>query len=354
MKTLTKLVKRLAIAVGAVVVLAAVYLLVVALAPGVVVPAQPLVRPSTPREQAAAAATTSRSDVTFEVNGTRVSAWLYLPDDMAVPVPCVVMGPGAGGTKHMALPAYASRFRDAGFAALVFDYRYWGDSGGEPRHLLWIRDQLADWAGAIDYARSRKEIDPSRIVLWGTSFSGGHVLTTAAKDHRVAGVVAQVPFLDGLAAIELEREGDTLGLSLRSLMHAQRDLVRSWLHLSPHRIPIAGRSGTIALMPSQQAYDFFAEHAPAGFVNDAPARILIRADKYRPVTQARYVRCPVLLQRADRDQFVPASAIEETARILGEYATVRRYPIDHFAIYTGNAFETSVADQLVFLRKCLG
>lgn len=354
MKTLAKLVKRLSIAVGVVGVLAVVYLLAVALAPGVVVPAQPLVRSSPPREQAVGGTAKGRSDVTFEIDGTPVSAWFYLPDDLSGPVPCVVMGPGAGGTKHMALPAYASRFRDAGFATLVFDYRYWGDSGGEPRQLMWIPDQLADWAGAIDYARSRKEIDPSRIVLWGTSFSGGHVLTTAAKDHRVAGVVAQVPFLDGLAAMELERRGDTLGLSLLSLMHAQRDLVRSWLRLSPHRIPIAGRSGTIALMPSQEAYDFFAEHAPEGFVNDAPARILIRADKYRPVTQAPHVRCPVLLQRADRDQFVPASAIEETARILGEYATVRRYPIDHFAIYTGNAFETSVADQLVFLRKCLG
>ena len=83
-------------------------------------------------------------------------------------------------------------------------------------------------------------------------------------------------------------------------MHAQRDLVRSWLGLSPHKLPIVGQPGTVALMTTPDAYAAFAELAPAGFVNEACARIAVRGDKYRPITYASRVRCPVLLQICDR------------------------------------------------------
>jgi uncharacterized protein len=329
------------------------YLFLVAVVPGIAAPAQPLERTAPTPGPAGDAAARDRTSVSFEVDGTPVSAWLYLPDDLSAPVPAVVMANGAGGLKEMILPDYAVRFRAAGFAVLAFDYRYWGESGGEPRQLIWIPDQVADLAVAIDYARGRAEIDPSRIALWGTSFGGGHVVTTAAEDHEIGAVIAQVPFLDGVAAYELEREGDTIGLSLLTLMHGQRDIARSWLGLSPNAIPIVGKPGTIAMMAGQEAWDFFAAHAPEDFVNEVPARIMIRADKYRPIKSAGDVQCPVLLQMAERDPFVPAGAIEETARALGDRATLQRYDIGHFEIYTGDAFEKSVADQLAFLDEYL-
>src|ERR1700737_4146534 len=87
----------------------------------------------------------------------------------------------------------------AGLAALVFDYRHFGASEGEPRQLLDIKLQLADWTAAIAFARTLEGIDEERIALWGTSFSGGHDIELAAHDGRVAAVVAQVPFVDGFA-----------------------------------------------------------------------------------------------------------------------------------------------------------
>jgi acetyl esterase/lipase len=179
------------------------------------------------------------------------------------------MANGLGSTKDMALDAYAVRFCDAGLAVLAFDYRYNGKSGGEPRQLLWIPSQLEDYAVAVEYARNRDEIDPARIALWGTSLSGGHVLVAAARDNRIACISAQCPLIDGMEAAEAAYHRSSLRQAFRITGHGQRDLVRSWMGLSPHRIPIAGKPGTVALMPDADAWDTFNELAPDGFINEA-------------------------------------------------------------------------------------
>ena len=128
-----------------------------------------------------------RLDVRFPSGEETCAAWLYLPDGEGR-VPGVVLAHGWTGVREQRLDVYAERFGGAGLAALVFDYRHFGASSGEPRQLLDIKRQLADWAAAITFVRSRADIDPERVALWGTSFSGGHVMETAARDHRVAAV----------------------------------------------------------------------------------------------------------------------------------------------------------------------
>jgi dienelactone hydrolase len=328
------------------------YLLVVALLPGISVPRQPL-ETSMPAMRRDAIPAPSRRDVSFEVKGTSLRAWLYLPEDTSAPVPCVVMGNGFGGTKDMLLESYALRFQRAGLAALAFDYRHFGDSEGEPRQLVWIPYQLQDYAAAIAYARDLEEVDPARIALWGTSASGGHVVVAAARDQDVACVVAQCPGLDGRAAAMEGYKKVGVKNGLRLIMHGQRDLVRSWLGLSPHKIPIVGKAGSIACLPVQDAYEGYGRLAPEEFVNEVCARIVIRGDKYRPVTKAKKVRCPVLLLICENDELAPLSAAEETAKKLGDLAEVKRYPIGHFDIYIGENFTRSVSDQLDFLLKNL-
>jgi len=329
-----------------------VYLLIVALVPGLSVPAQRL-EEAKPTSEPDAQPSRSRRDVSFEVRGTSVSAWLFLPEDLSAPVPCIIMGHGFGGTKDMGLEPYALRFQQAGFAVLVFDYRHSGDSDGEPRQLVWIPYQLQDYSAAIAYARGLEEIDAARIALWGTSASGGHVIVVAARDKDVACVVAQCPGLDGRAAALESYRKVGIRNGLRIIMHGQRDLVRSWLGLSPHKIPIVGRPGSIACLPVQDAYEGYGRIAQGDFVNEVCARITIRGDKYRPVTKARKVRCPVLIQICEHDNLAPISAAEETARRLGGLAEVKRYPIGHFDIYVGDGFARSVSDQLDFFRRHL-
>jgi len=339
--------------IGLLIGLFAIELLLVALLPGFWVPPQPLKKAPRPAGDVPFPVSQSRTDVRFFVNGTALSAWLYLPDKIPPPFPCIIMGHGLGGTRDAGLEPYAIRFQNAGFAVLVFDYRYFGESEGTPRQLIWIPSQLEDWSAAIAYARGLQEIDPARIALWGTSLSGGHVIVTAAHDPAIACVTAQCPGMDGRAfALEsFKRMG--IGNSLRQIMHGQRDLVRSWLGLSPHKIPIVGKPGSIALMNTADAFDSFPALIPESYVNETCARILIRGDKYRPITYARHVRCPVLLQICDHDTLVSVSSIEETAHILGDHAEVKHYPLGHFDIYTGDGFEQGVRDQVSFFQKHL-
>ena len=88
-----------------------------------------------------------RQDVTLP---GELAAWLWHPEGATG---CVVLGHGLSAVRDQRLPAYAERFADAGLAALLFDYRHFGASGGEPRQLLDIQRQLEDWRTALAYAR---------------------------------------------------------------------------------------------------------------------------------------------------------------------------------------------------------
>ncbi len=113
--------------------------------------------------------TYTREDVEFTSQGTRCAAWLYRP--LVENPPLVVMAHGLGAIRHIRLPAFAERFAEAGYAVLVFDYRYLGDSGGQPRQLLNMGAQRDDWHAALGYARTIPGIDHERIAIWGTSLA---------------------------------------------------------------------------------------------------------------------------------------------------------------------------------------
>jgi acetyl esterase/lipase len=339
--------------IAAIVIIFIIELLIAGLYPGVIVPQQKLaVEPGRtwllPQELPL-----DRQDVSFDVNGTTVRAWFYLPSRAPAKFPCIIMANGLGGTREMALDAYASRFCQAGLAVLAFDYRHTGSSGGEPRQLLWIPCQLEDYAAAIKYARSRDEIDSARIALWGTSLSGGHSLVTAARDNSISCIAVQCPLIDGTAAAEEAYHHSSLRQVFRMAGHGQRDLVRSWLGLSPHKIPIVGKPGTIALMSDADAWETFRELAPEGFINEACARIAIRMDKYRPVTGLHKISCPVLLQVCDQDVALPSSVVARAATLLGQHAEVIHYPIRHFDIYRGDNLVRAAADQIDFFNRHL-
>jgi len=295
----------------------------------------------------------SRKDIKLDVHGTTVNAWLFLPEHVSSPVPCIIMAHGLGGIKNMGLDTYAVRFQEAGMAVLAFDYRHLGESEGQPRQLIWIPYQLQDYAAAIGYARGLKEIDPARIGLWGTSLSGGHAIVSASNDSRIACVTVQCPLLDGMESSELALKSVGLKHIFRMAGHGQRDLVRSWFGLSPHKIPLVGKPGTIALMADDGAWKAFNELAPDDFVNEACARIGIRMDKYRPISKINEVQCPLLIQSCDYDSTLPFNIVEKAVRILGSKAEVIRYPIGHFDIYLGDNFEKAVNDQIVFFKKHL-
>jgi fermentation-respiration switch protein FrsA (DUF1100 family) len=337
--------------IGIIIGIIVLYLLIVTFSPGFSVPEQRLGKVKQMTNDVHAKPSQSRKDVSFKVKGMSISAWLYVPEDLSSPVPCIIMGHGFGGTKDMIMESYALRYQEAGFAVLAFDYRHFGESEGEPRQLLLISYQLEDYTAAIAYARGLDEIDPARIALWGTSASGGYGIVIAAKDKNIACVVAQCPGLDQRASEQMFRKKLGIGHILRLFVHGQRDMGRSRLGLSPHKIPIVGKPGTMAFFPISDAYDGYRKVVSKNFINEVCARVILRSHGYRPDKHIRDVRCPVLIQICDYDSLAPIRA--EIEKELSKYAEVKHYPIGHFDIYTGENFEKSVSDQIEFFKKNL-
>ena len=118
----------------------------------------------------------AREDVRFRSAGVDCAGWLYRPEGAGGDRPCVVLAHGFGGVKEGRLDAYAERFAAAGYVALVFDYRGFGASAGTPRQTVSMADQLEDYRAAMAAAARLPGVDPRRIVLWGVSLAGGHVL----------------------------------------------------------------------------------------------------------------------------------------------------------------------------------
>jgi dienelactone hydrolase len=289
----------------------------------------------------------AREDVRFPSGEADCGAWLYRPEAAGAPTPLVILGHGLGAVREMRLDAYAERFAAAGYAALVFTYRYFGDSGGEPRQLLSIKRQLEDWRAALRFGRTLDGIRPDAIALWGSSFAGGHVLEIGASEPGIAAVVSQCPFTDGLASM---RSADPK-VAARLTVLALRDDLAALAGRPPVRVPTAGAPGSTALMTAPDALPGV-EALSAGHAIDhtVSARIGTRIGPYRPGRALRRPHPPTLLCVCEHDSVAPAAAaIKHAAR--GRDVELRRYPIGHFDIYWGDAFERAVADQLDFLRR---
>jgi dienelactone hydrolase len=291
---------------------------------------------------------TQREEVQFTSGDDRISAWLYRPAGSAA-APLLVMAHGLGAVRAMRLDAYAERFSAAGYACLVFDYRNFGDSDGQPRQVLDIDLQLADWAAAVAYARTLDDIDHDRIGLWGTSFAGGHVITTAARLPGIVAVIAQCPFTDGIASARtISNPWATARIAVRAI----RDVVGARRGRSPVMIATAGRPGDIALMNTPDAYAGYLRLVPDGVElrNEIAARIAMKVFTYRPGLLTPKIGCPILFCVCEYDSLAPADATLRHAA-NAPHGEVKTYPEGHFAIYVDDAFERVVADQLAFLDK---
>jgi dienelactone hydrolase len=291
----------------------------------------------------------TRHDVSFTSGEDTCAAWLYMPVGTTSP-PVVILGHGLGATREMRLDAFAQRFAQAGIAALAFTYRHFGDSGGQPRQLLSIKRQLADWDAAIDWVKARRDVDGTRIAVWGSSFGGGHAITVASRHPELQAAVAQCPFTDGLAsALAL---GPTE--SLKVLPSVARDFASMAFRRPPAMIPLAGPPGSVALMNAPDALPGYEALLPADttFRNEVAARVAPTIMAYRPGRAARKISFPMLFCVSNTDTVTPPAQTLRYAR-TAPHGEVKRYDAGHFDFYIGEAFETLVRDQVDFLTRQL-
>ncbi len=290
-----------------------------------------------------------RADFEFESQGVKCAAWLYRPQASGAR-PCVVMAHGFSAVREQRLDAYAEHFSKAGLTVLLFDYRHFGASGGEPRQLLDIGRQLQDWEAAIAAARTLPGVDPARIAIFGSSFSGGHVQTLAARDSTIAAAVAQVPFCDGLRNLPALGMGHALRLTVAGL----RDALGTLFGFSPYRIPAVGAPGTLAAMTTPDSVPGFANMNPPGSTwrNEVCARIALTIGLYRPGAGAGKIRCPILYVIGEQDLLTPSRLAFEAAK-RAPHAEVKSYPCGHFDVYLPPLWDKVVADQTEFLQRHL-
>ncbi len=287
--------------------------------------------------------TATITSVTFPSRGGQCAGDLYLP--AGGPAPVVIMAHGIGAERAFRLHAFAERFTDAGLAVLVFDYRNFGDSPGEPRCLVSPKRHVHDYLSAIDFVRQDERVDGRRIGLWGTSFSGGHVLVAAARDGGIDAVVSQVPFVSGIASSLIY----PLRYQLPAMALALADMVRSSLGGGPVTVPVVKRGG-LALLAAPDCHDGYMAMVPqdSDWPGRVPARILLTLPLYHPGRSAAAVKAPTLMVAARDDSLIPVRAVRRTAGRL-PHASLRELPMGHFDPYDGERFEEVVAMETAFL-----
>ena len=310
-----------------------------------------------------------RSTITFSSHGTSCEAdYLLAHSDVLATAegrPCVVMAHGFGTTRDSGLMPFAERFAAAGCDVLLFDYRGFGGSAapdGGPRQDVDHRRHREDYHAAVAAARARPGVDPARIAVWGSSYSGGHVIAVAAQDPTIAAVISQGAAVDGLKALTgrgkvrapgTVASGPPKGRGPALARAVLDDLARAATRRQPRTIAFLGDADSGAMISGPGAEQFAALTGPT-FRNEMCARGIPRIAFNRPGRLAAKVACPTLLVIAEYDEIAPSTAVHEVARRIGSPAEVVSYDCGHFAIYAGEEFESSVARQVEFLGRVLG
>ena len=291
---------------------------------------------------------TSERPVAFFAGGVRLRGYLTLPS-AARRLPAIVLAHGFLCTMAMGFPEIAGRLAAEGFAVLRFDYRGFGESGGDRRGELLPLQQSDDLRAAVSFLRVQPEVDSQRIALWGTSFGGAVALHAGAVDERVCAVVANVPVTNGRAWIRSVNTDESWA-AVQAALEADRGRraltgVSEVVPVSAFRPPGPG--------PDPDRDAFFARHAA-----QVPARELSWAcvdavlDFAPDELAARIAPRPLLLIASRSDGVVPFAQAESAFRLAGEPKALVELAegTSHFAVYVEPALSSVLAETVAFVR----
>ncbi len=290
----------------------------------------------------------------LNVPGGRLHAWLVSPNTDP-PWPLVVMAHGWAAVKEMNLDLFAAAMSDVGLAALVFDHRGFGASGGMPGDID-PELQIRDYRDVLTYGAKLAEIDSQCLGVWGTSYSGGHALRIAACDTRVRAAVAQVPTISG-SEVTLRRNGRESLLGLRQEWENER--MRIAAGGSPRYVAAADLDGH---MFADETTHIVEDPVPPELLPSAPTAEYSDAERWRfyaelpeprrrtwrnritLLSNARYaayepgesvsgVVVPLYVIYADGDSITPTDLIEKALAGAPTGVTAMPVPGGHYSVY---------------------
>ncbi|GAA4711748.1 alpha/beta hydrolase [Pseudonocardia yuanmonensis] len=277
----------------------------------------------------------TRRDVEFDAEGTTLRGWFYRAEGATGRAPTIVLAHGFSAVKEMYLDRYAEHFAAAGLNALVFDNRNFGASDGEPRQEIDPVAQVRDYRHAITYATTLDEVDATRIGVWGSSYSGGHVLVVGAIDRRVKAVVSQVPMVSGSKNIgELVRADFRAGF--REMFDADR--AARYVGDPPAMVPVVAEDPLApSALPTPDSWTWFTEtgklRAPS-WRNEVTLRTVEMLGEYEPEAYiARISPTPLLMVVAREDHLTPAHLAIDAYERAREPKALEILPGGHFDAY---------------------
>jgi uncharacterized protein len=277
-----------------------------------------------------------RQDVEFNAEGVTLRGWLYVPDGATGPVPTIVMAHGFSAVKEMYLDAFAEAFAAGGLGALVYDHRNFGASDGEPRQEIDPWEQVRDYRHAITFARTREEVDGDRIGIWGSSYSGGHVLVVGAIDRRVKCVVAQVPLISGHENARRLVRSDFIAAAVEAF---DADREARFRGEQPAMIPVVDPDPMAAsALPTAESWEWFSQtgetRAPS-WRNEVTLRSVEMFWEYEPGAWIQWISpTPLLLVVAQHDNLTVSDLAIAALERAREPKRLALLPARHFDAYT--------------------
>jgi len=296
--------------------------------------------------------------VSYYSQGARISAVLYFPDKAGPSakggsasggdrrLPGIVLCHGFTGIKELILPDYARRFATAGYAALAFDYRGFGESEGERGRLI-PYEQVMDIRNSITFMETLDEVDPERIGLWGTSYGAANVIYTAGIDPRPRCIVAQVGFGDGGRGLS-RRSPEEVAAVMEMIRNERRQRVLTGKSTMVDPLLILSDPDSVAFF--QQAMKELPQLKTQVPLETAEATL-----EYRPEdVVGRIEPRALLLIAAELDVPTPADEFRSVYAKAGEpKKLVVIEGIRHYDIYQGQPFERSVREALDWYGRYL-
>ena len=275
----------------------------------------------------------ARRDVEFDAEGVTLRGWFYSAEGATGPAATVVMAHGFSAVKEMYLDKFAEVFAAAGLNALVFDNRNFGASDGEPRQEIDPWEQVRDYRHAITYAQTLPEVDGNRIGVWGSSYSGGHVLVVGAIDRRVKAVVSQVPLASGHRNVRRLVRADLIA-GFQGAFEADR--AARYAGGAPAMVPVVAEDGNCAL-PTPDSYEWFtqtgATRAPS-WKNEVTLRSVEMFTEYEPGSYLPYISpTPLLMLVAEGDHLTVADLAISAYETAIEPKKLVILPGGHFDAY---------------------
>jgi hypothetical protein len=270
----------------------------------------------------------------FYSEGARLRGYLRRPDAAAERLPFVVQGPGWLGLADAKLyEPYHEAFTGAGFAVLIFDYRGFGESGGD-RDVISTTWQVEDWRNAIAYMRGRADVDSDRAAIFGSGGTGGgNAVLVAAAEPEVRATISQVPVADGRDWLRRMRSEDEWTEFLASVEADRRQRATTGSGVLVHP-----RTGIMVETAERRTTTLKAD-VDARFPTAVPLSCAHELLEYRPADVAERV-CGLMVIGVEDDAVTPTDHAQRLYEAAGRpKKLVLERGTTHYAAYKQYANE---------------